>query len=53
MQKNICFIENYRDFSFISKVDTNNTLFVPLNLERHLYFVKREIMKFLILKKIF
>tara|TARA_B100000963_G_scaffold350135_2_gene359999 strand:+ start:228 stop:1883 length:1656 start_codon:yes stop_codon:yes gene_type:complete len=42
MQKNICFIENYRDFSLISKVDTNNTLFVPLNLETFIFCKERD-----------
>ncbi len=37
MQKDICFIENSKDIALISKLNSNNILFVPLNLETFLF----------------
>ncbi len=43
MEKNICFIENYKDIELVSKKQLlQNTIFIPLNLETFLFCKKKK-----------
>ena len=37
MVRDICFIENSSDIRLISKVNSNNVLYIPLNLETFIF----------------